>query len=55
MIAQNMLSEGHTREEAEMTIDTLLKLARLAEKAELKLAAESETLALEASVDIGQP
>ncbi len=55
MIAQNMLSEGRTREEAELAIDTLLKLARLAEKAQLKLAAEPEMLALEASVDIGQP
>lgn len=55
MIAQNMLAEGHARDEAETAIDTLLKLARLAEKAELKLISEPDALALEASVEISQP
>lgn len=54
MIAQNMLTEGHARDEAETAIDTLLKLARLAEKAELKLAAEPDALVLEASVEVGE-
>jgi hypothetical protein len=52
MISQNMLSEGRSRPEAETAIDSLLKLVQLADQAGLKLLAEPNSLALEASVRI---
>lgn len=52
MISQNMLSEGRSRAEAETAIDAILKLVRVAEKADLKLLAQPDSLALEATVQV---
>ncbi len=51
LITQNMLSEGHTRDEAETAIGTLLTLINRLDRVALRLLDESTSLALEAAVD----
>jgi hypothetical protein len=52
LISQNMLSEGRTRPEAEAAIDALFKLVKLTDQAGIKLAAEPDSLALEAAIEV---
>jgi hypothetical protein len=46
LVAQNMLSEGHTKEEAEMEIDTLLDILKTAQTASLRLTNQDGELRL---------
>jgi hypothetical protein len=50
LVSQNMLSEGHSREQAEQQVGLLLDVLRLLGTARLRLAADAELLKLEASL-----
>ena len=52
LVAQNMLTEGNTKEEAERQIDTLLSVAGMFRDVSLKLAADQHSLNLELAVGI---
>ena len=51
LITQNMLSDGHTRDEAETAIGTLLAVINRLDRFALRLKDEAPTLALEATLD----
>lgn len=51
LISQNMLSEGHTRDEAETSIGTLLAVINRLDRFALRLKDEAAALALEATID----
>jgi hypothetical protein len=46
LVAQNMLSEGHTKEEAEVEIDTLLDILKTTQTASLRLTNQDGELRL---------
>lgn len=52
LITQNMLSDGHTRDEAETAIGTLLALINRFDRFALRLIDDASTLSLEAALDI---
>lgn len=52
LITQNMLSEGHTREEAETAIGTLLNIIHRLDRFALRLRDEPTALSLEATLDV---
>jgi len=52
LIAQNMLEEGHGREEAEHQISILMTIVELFEGASLKLQTTADTLSLDAEVNL---
>lgn len=51
LISQNMLSEGHTRDEAETSIGTVLAVINRLDRFALRLKDEAAALALEATLD----
>ncbi|MCA8988535.1 MAG: hypothetical protein KDA78_12875 [Planctomycetaceae bacterium] len=55
LISQNMLKEGHTREEAEADIDSMLGVGQLVEHGELKLSTTPETIRLQLVIDLHRP
>jgi hypothetical protein len=54
LITQNMLTEGRSRPEAEQAIATLLQIVRLLDRAQLRLIADSNVVALELSADLAR-
>ena len=52
LIAQNMLKEGHSREEAELEIDTLLQLLGLVHQAGIDLSTSAHSLDLTLSIGL---
>ncbi|MBI1372379.1 MAG: hypothetical protein GC159_06410 [Phycisphaera sp.] len=52
LIAQNMIKEGHTREQAEAAINGLLQLVELIKAADVHLTRTDKTLSLELGVQI---
>jgi hypothetical protein len=52
LITQNMLTEGHSRTDAENAIGTLLQIVRLFNRAQIRLIADANVVALELSADI---
>jgi hypothetical protein len=55
LIAQNMLKEGHTKEEAEKEIDTLLQIVGWLDAASLRLGTTDKELQLSVSVSVDRP
>ncbi|HJT30998.1 MAG TPA: hypothetical protein VJ783_02945 [Pirellulales bacterium] len=51
LISQNMLSEGHTRDEAETSIGTVLAILHRLDRFAVRLKEEAAALALEATLD----
>jgi hypothetical protein len=49
LVSQNMLSEGHSREDAEREVSLLLDLLRQVQKASLRLSTEPQAIVLELS------
>ena len=54
LISQNMLEEGHSREEAEAAIDLLFELFRCLKGAGITLRQEQDSLALQLKVDVNE-
>ena len=54
LISQNMLSEGHSRDEAEAAIDLLLEVVRCVNGAGLVLRRENDSLSLELNVTVNE-
>ncbi len=52
LVAQNMIEEGHTREEAEQAIETLLNIVGWFSNAELSLQVADQNLHLDMSVEL---
>jgi len=55
LISQNMLEEGHTREEAEAAIELLLEIVRCFRGAGLELNAADNELQLNLTIDVNEP
>lgn len=54
LVAQNMLEKGHTRDEAEKEIGTLLSLLGMFKNASAKLAAQGDNLRFEGSLEFAE-
>ena len=54
LISQNMLEEGHSREEAEAAVDLLFELVRCLKGAGITLRQEQDSLALQLKVDVNE-
>jgi hypothetical protein len=54
LISQNMLQEGHSREEAEAAIDLLFRVVRYFKGAGVSLDREADHLALKMTLDVSE-
>jgi hypothetical protein len=54
LVAQNMLQEGNSKEEAETQVATILAIARMFRNASLRLATQDRSLTLELDVGLAQ-
>ena len=54
LVSQNMLKEGHSREQAEQEVGLFLELLRLVERGSLELISEKDALVLKAAINTGK-